>query len=80
MTMPSLPSTLTSSPAGFQFFRIGDAVAARNTHAAIYNALRLVMDIQNGLMISTPVGAKWRTLRVTMVAPCPKAVAAIIRS
>ena len=26
----------------FQLFRIGDAVAARNTHAAIYDALRLV--------------------------------------
>jgi N-methyl-L-proline demethylase len=30
---------------GFQLFRIGDAVAARNTHAAIYDALRLVKDI-----------------------------------
>jgi hypothetical protein len=29
----------------FQLFRIGDAVAARNTHAAIYDALRLVKDI-----------------------------------
>jgi len=28
--------------AGFQLFRIGDAVEARNTHAAIYDALRLV--------------------------------------
>jgi pyruvate/2-oxoglutarate dehydrogenase complex dihydrolipoamide dehydrogenase (E3) component len=27
---------------GFQLFRIGDAVEARNTHAAIYDALRLV--------------------------------------
>jgi 2,4-dienoyl-CoA reductase-like NADH-dependent reductase (Old Yellow Enzyme family)/thioredoxin reductase len=27
---------------GYQIFRIGDAVAARNTHAAIYDALRLV--------------------------------------
>jgi hypothetical protein len=26
-------------------FRIGDAVAARNTHAAIYDALRLVKDL-----------------------------------
>ena len=25
----------------YQLFRIGDAVAARNTHAAIYDALRL---------------------------------------
>ena len=29
----------------FQLFRIGDAVEARNTHAAIYDALRLVRDI-----------------------------------
>ena len=27
---------------GFQLYRIGDAVAARNTHAAIYEANRLV--------------------------------------
>jgi N-methyl-L-proline demethylase len=32
-------------PRGFQLFRIGDAVAARNTHAAIYDALRLMKDI-----------------------------------
>jgi N-methyl-L-proline demethylase len=30
---------------GFQLFRIGDAVEARNTHAAIYDALRLMKDI-----------------------------------
>lgn len=31
------------NPAGaYQLFRIGDAVAARNTHAAVYDALRLV--------------------------------------
>ncbi|MFK7837077.1 MAG: FAD-dependent oxidoreductase [Sulfitobacter sp.] len=29
----------------YQLFRIGDAVSARNTHAAIYDALRLVKDI-----------------------------------
>jgi len=29
----------------FQLFRIGDAVAARNTHAAIYDALRLMKDL-----------------------------------
>jgi NADPH-dependent 2,4-dienoyl-CoA reductase/sulfur reductase-like enzyme len=35
-----------SNPAGeFQLFRIGDAVSARNTHAAIYDALRLVKDL-----------------------------------
>lgn len=36
------PQTLNGGPAGFQLFRIGDAVEARNTHAAIYDALRLV--------------------------------------
>lgn len=35
-----------AAPAGgFQLFRIGDAVSARNTHAAIYDALRLVKDL-----------------------------------
>ena len=29
----------------FQLFRVGDAVSARNTHAAIYDALRLLKDI-----------------------------------
>ena len=29
----------------FRVFRIGDAVAARNTHAAIHDALRLVKDL-----------------------------------
>jgi 2,4-dienoyl-CoA reductase-like NADH-dependent reductase (Old Yellow Enzyme family)/thioredoxin reductase len=38
--------TVTRNPKGtFQLFRIGDAVSARNTHAAIYDALRLVKDI-----------------------------------
>jgi hypothetical protein len=31
--------------APFRLFRIGDAVAARNTHAAIYDALRLAKDL-----------------------------------
>jgi N-methyl-L-proline demethylase len=40
------PQDSTSNPAGkYQLFRIGDAVAARNTHAAIYDALRLVKDL-----------------------------------
>ncbi|WP_376743869.1 FAD-dependent oxidoreductase [Ensifer canadensis] len=40
------PQTVESNPAGsYQLFRIGDAVAARNTHAAIYDALRLAKDI-----------------------------------
>ncbi len=38
--------TITRNPGGtFQLFRIGDAVSARNIHAAIYDALRLVKDI-----------------------------------
>jgi 2,4-dienoyl-CoA reductase-like NADH-dependent reductase (Old Yellow Enzyme family)/thioredoxin reductase len=40
------PQTLSGGPdGGFRLFRIGDAVAARNTHAAIYDALRLMKDI-----------------------------------
>jgi NADPH-dependent 2,4-dienoyl-CoA reductase/sulfur reductase-like enzyme len=40
------PQTLCPNPEGrFQLFRIGDAVSARNTHAAIYDALRLVKDL-----------------------------------
>ena len=40
------PQIVTRNPDGaFQLFRIGDAVSARNTHAAIYDALRLVKDI-----------------------------------
>jgi len=36
------PQTVIRNPQGaYQLFRIGDAVAARNTHAAIYDALRL---------------------------------------
>ncbi|EKD61785.1 MAG: hypothetical protein ACD_54C00102G0002 [uncultured bacterium] len=38
----SQPQTLNGGPAGFQLFRIGDAVESRNIHAAIYDALRLV--------------------------------------
>ncbi|MDZ4395103.1 NADH:flavin oxidoreductase [Cypionkella sp.] len=39
------PQTYGGGPAGFQLFRIGDAVEARNIHAAIYDALRLVREI-----------------------------------
>ncbi|MDG1862643.1 MAG: NADH:flavin oxidoreductase [Yoonia sp.] len=40
------PQTVVRNPDGkFQLFRIGDAVSARNTHAAIYDALRLIKDI-----------------------------------
>ncbi len=37
--------TISTNPDGeFQLFRIGDAVASRNIHAAIYDALRLCKD------------------------------------
>lgn len=40
------PQTLSHNEDGhFLLFRIGDAVAARNTHAAIYDALRLMKDL-----------------------------------
>ena len=40
------PQTVTRHPEGaFTLFRIGDAVASRNIHAAIYDALRLMKDI-----------------------------------
>jgi hypothetical protein len=40
------PQSRTDNKEGrFQLFRIGNAVAARNTHAAIYDALRLVKDL-----------------------------------
>jgi 2,4-dienoyl-CoA reductase-like NADH-dependent reductase (Old Yellow Enzyme family)/thioredoxin reductase len=37
-----LPQPTGDGPPGFVLYRIGDAVEARNTHAAIYDALRLV--------------------------------------
>jgi N-methyl-L-proline demethylase len=37
---------LSTNPEGrFRLYRIGDAVAARNVHAAIYDALRLCKDL-----------------------------------
>lgn len=40
------PQAVQRNPEGrFRLFRIGDAVSARNTHAAIYDALRLLKDI-----------------------------------
>ncbi|MEY5039027.1 MAG: hypothetical protein RL472_2133, partial [Pseudomonadota bacterium] len=39
------PQTVNGGPKGFKLFRIGDAVESRNTHAAIYDALRLMKDI-----------------------------------
>ena len=40
------PQSVERNPDGrFRLFRIGDAVASRNIHAAIYDALRLVKDL-----------------------------------
>jgi 2,4-dienoyl-CoA reductase-like NADH-dependent reductase (Old Yellow Enzyme family)/thioredoxin reductase len=40
------PQTVVRNPNGtFRLFRIGDAVASRNIHAAIYDALRLAKDL-----------------------------------
>jgi 2,4-dienoyl-CoA reductase-like NADH-dependent reductase (Old Yellow Enzyme family)/thioredoxin reductase len=40
------PQTVARNPDGtFRLFRIGDAVSARNTHAAIYDGLRLAKDL-----------------------------------
>jgi N-methyl-L-proline demethylase len=40
------PQAIVRNPEGrFRLFRIGDAVAPRNTHAAIYDALRLLKDL-----------------------------------
>jgi NADPH-dependent 2,4-dienoyl-CoA reductase/sulfur reductase-like enzyme len=40
------PQNLVQNPTGtFDLYRIGDAVSARNTHAAIYDALRLMKDV-----------------------------------
>ena len=40
------PQSIVSNPGGsYQLFRIGDAVAGRNIHAAIYDALRLCKDL-----------------------------------
>ena len=40
------PQRQVANPAGsFELYRIGDAVAARNIHAAIYDALRLLKDV-----------------------------------
>jgi 2,4-dienoyl-CoA reductase-like NADH-dependent reductase (Old Yellow Enzyme family)/thioredoxin reductase len=40
------PQSVVRNQAGsYQLFRIGDAVSTRNTHAAIYDALRLMKDL-----------------------------------
>jgi N-methyl-L-proline demethylase len=44
--LAGLPQAVIRNPAGqFQLFRIGDAVANRNVHAAIYDALRLCKNL-----------------------------------
>ncbi|MFZ0552257.1 MAG: NADH:flavin oxidoreductase [Steroidobacteraceae bacterium] len=44
--LAGLPQNICRNPEGtLQLFRVGDAVACRNTHAAIYDALRLVKDL-----------------------------------
>lgn len=41
-----VPQALARHPEGrYQLFRVGDAVASRNIHTAIYDALRLVKDL-----------------------------------
>ena len=40
------PQRLERNPEGkYQLFRIGDAVASRNIHAAVFDALRLMKDL-----------------------------------
>ena len=40
------PQSIRSNPLGeFQLFRVGDAVASRNIHAAIYDSIRICKDI-----------------------------------
>ena len=40
------PQNLVNNPEGkFQLFRVGDAVASRNIHSAIYDSLRLCKDL-----------------------------------
>jgi hypothetical protein len=40
------PQTVRHNPdGGYRLFRIGDAVASRNIHAAVYDAIRLMKDI-----------------------------------
>jgi hypothetical protein len=40
------PQAVASNPdGGFMLFRVGDAVASRNIHAAIYDSLRLCKEL-----------------------------------
>ncbi len=41
----NVQSAIGNPDGSFKLYRIGDAVAARNTHAAIFDALRLVKDL-----------------------------------
>ncbi len=44
--LAGLPQEVATHPEGrYQLFRIGDAVASRNIHAAIYDALRLCVTV-----------------------------------
>lgn len=44
--MSGRPQPTQSGPTpGFELYRVGDAVSARNVHAAIYDALRLLKDV-----------------------------------
>lgn len=45
LTAGEVQTVLRNPDGKFKLFRIGDAVAARNTHAAIYDAIRLMKDI-----------------------------------
>lgn len=45
LTTGGVQQVRTNPEGRFRLFRIGDAVAARNTHAAIYDALRIVKDL-----------------------------------
>ncbi len=38
-------SSLAESGPGFALFRVGDAVASRDIHAAIFDALRIMKDV-----------------------------------
>jgi N-methyl-L-proline demethylase len=41
-----VPQSINANAAGlFELYRVGDAVSARNTHAAIYDSFRLVKDL-----------------------------------
>ena len=40
------PQAVVANPAGrYRLYRIGDAVASRNIHAAVYDAIRLMKDV-----------------------------------